>query len=675
MFSSRYLPRLLTLIVVCVYVSLSSIYAQKKAEPVPTPDIKFGKVTSDHFNNQTTDSTAEAVVLYDFGQVQFSDGNNDFWMEFTHHVRIQIRKKSAYDRATVELGVRRGKAGQNEFVSNFEGCTYNINGGSVAFDKLDKSGHFTERVSEDYSLEKYTLPNVREGSIIEYQYTVRTPFNVSHNPRTWWFQQNIPVNWSEYRITVPDYFFYKIMQGGYLPLTINQHERSSYPLLSAHPEIGSTAYRFAVKDAPAFRDESYITTDDDYLSKIEFELASYQMPGRATTDFSVTWEALDRTLLMNASFGGQYKRAGFLRETAQSLLSRHKDTLGRVKGAYEFVKKHIKWSSESALWSNNVKKVFDDKKGDAADINLLLIALLREMDIEANPVILSTRSHGRIVEAYALLRKFNYVVAHVSLGGKDVLLDATDPYLQLGMLPTHCLNGSGRLVHANKARFISLAPRERNVEARNATFTLDEEGEVTGTLVHSHGGYSAWSARKQFATDGHTTYLDGVRKKRPSWQIEQAKFEEVDSIGTFNATYALTIPEACGRAGDRLYLRPMLSEAHGSNPFKEKERLYPVDFGVSIDENFLATYTLPAGFTVEELPKPVSMILPNNTGRFNYQVSVINRNQLQVVSRILLRKTQYFAEEYSALQEFFSQIVAKHAEQVVLKRGTVAEKK
>lgn len=119
----------------------------------------------------------------------------------------------------------------------------------------------------------------------------------------------------------------------------------------------------------------------------------------------------------------------------------------------------------------------------------------------------------------------------------------------------------------------------------------------------------------------------------------------------------------------------MLTEAHGENPFKEAERLYPVDFGTQIEETFTATYTLPEGFQVEEMPKPVSMVLPDNGGRFLYQLAVTNGNQLQVVSRIILRKTRYLAGEYGPLRELFSRIAAKHAEQVVLKRGTVAEKK
>ncbi|GAB4026698.1 hypothetical protein GCM10028773_56120 [Spirosoma koreense] len=644
----------------CTGVSLSMAQQASMVAPI----VKFGSITPAQFANTTADSTAEAVVLYDYGEVNF-DLNGSLALVATYHVRMQIRKKSAYDRATIQIPIRRGTTAQHEQVTDFDGYTYNLTNGTVSVDRLAKTGHFTEKVTNQLWVEKYTLPNVREGAVIEYKYTVRTPFNINNNPKTWRFQQDIPVNWSEYRVAIPDYFYYKVLQGGYLSIK------------GSEKKIASTVeYRFSVKDIPAFRNEAYITTADDYLAKVDFELASYQLPGQMLRVLTVDWAAMDKILLEDASFGGQFKRAGFLRETARSLLSQHPDTLGQIAAAYDFVNHAIKWNEESGYWSANIKKVFDDKKGDAGDMNLMLIALLREMELDANPVILSTRSHGRFDTFYPLLKKFNYVVAHVMVGGKDLLLDATDPYLPLGMLPIRCLNGEGRLVHPTKPRFIPLLPAERDVEIHTGTFTLNEDGEVTGTLLHSHGGYSAWSTRKEFASSGKPKFIEAIQKKRPSWQIDKVDFPSAElKTGAFSVKYTLTIPEASTKAGDRLYLRPMLTEAQANNPFKEAERLYPVDLGVPIEEIFTATYTLPTGFQVEELPKAVSMTIPEDGGRFLYQVSVNSANQLQVASRLLLRRPTYSASEYSALRELFSRVVAIQAEQVVLKRGDIAEKK
>ena len=63
------------------------------------------------------------------------------------------------------------------------------------------------------------------------------------------------------------------------------------------------------------------------------------------------------------------------------------------------------------------------------------------------------------------------------------------------------------------------------------------------------------------------------------------------------------------------------------------------------------------------------MTLPDNAGRFMYAVTV-EKSKISVASRITLRKPIYFADEYDALRAFYDQIIAKHNEQIVLKKGS-----
>ncbi|GAB3560892.1 hypothetical protein GCM10027578_00360 [Spirosoma luteolum] len=656
----------LTRTAVCLLVSVACSYGQQPADPAPV--VKFGKLTPDAFQTPAADSTAEAIVLYKSGITSFKVNSSQLWLTTSYHVRTLIRKKSGYPLATLEMMTRRGSAGQHEYVSGFEGQTYNLVNGVVQVDKMPKTSHFSEHSSDKYWLEKYSLPNVREGSIIEYRYDMVTPFSVSHTPRPWSFQSDVPVRWSEYQITIPDYFNYNMIHNGYLALAVNQHDRALVALLPGQDQAPATAYRFAVKDAPAFRNEAYITTPDDYLSRIELELASYQLPNSIREDLSNTWESIDKTLLADSEFGGQIRRGGFLKETAKTLLTQHRDTLARISAAYDLVRQRVKWNEENAFWSANVRKAFDDRKGSAGDINLLLVALLREMDMDANPVILSTRANGRINPAFALLRKFNYVVAHVSVGGKELLLDATDTWLTPGMVARQALNGVGRLVHPTQARFIPIETAARSVETLSGVLTINEEGDVSGTMALIESGYDGLDTRRSVAAHGKTGYVEELQKDHKSWQIESATVSNHPDMATGTTTsLTVTVPNACGQAGDRLYLRPLLTEGYTENPFKEENRLYPVDFGVPITESFSAVYTLPAGYAAEELPKTAVISLPDKGGRFTYEVKA-EGNQLRVLSRLTLNEATYSAEAYGALRELFAMMVAKQAEQVVLKR-------
>ncbi|KAB7733093.1 DUF3857 domain-containing protein [Rudanella paleaurantiibacter] len=659
-----------------LFMDTTAVVAQ--ATSTQAPIVKLGRVTAADFDLAASglDSTAEAEVLYDHGSVRFDLRNNTFIMEFTRHRRIRILKKSALNRGTVEIPTFKGEGAEREYMVGIDGYTHNLNGQNVTTDKLTRAGMVSERVSDQVTLEKFTLPNVREGSIIEYRYVLQTPFSVAHNPRTWAFQEEIPVRWSEYNITIPNYFYYKIIMGGYLGLTEQKQRSVSMNLLPGVPDTPAIVYHFAIANVPALESEDYITTTRDYTSKVEFELAKVQIPNGLIKDFTVSWETLDKTLLMADWFGNQYKKAPFLRDVATLIRSQNPtDSLARLSAAYDYIRKSIKWDGSNSYSCKSTRKIFEAKKGDAGDINLLLIALLRELDFDANPVLLSTRSHGRVMEEYALTRQFDYVVAHVHTNGQEIMLDATDPFIKMGMLPKRCLNQTGRLVVPDqKSRFVSLLPTERDTELTSGQFTLADDGEVKGTMKHSRGGYSGWSARSVYQTDGEAKYLEQILKKRPNWQLNTTEITGVSNpAAAFESNHTLVIADAYTEAGDRIYLNPMLTEGRTQNPFKEKTRLYPVDFGAPIEEAFMATFTLPQGFAVEELPKAAVISLPDKAGRFSYQV-LHTGNQLQVVSRLSLRKPIYFAEEYGALRELFALIVTKHAERVVLKRGEVAKK-
>src|SRR6186997_2941791 len=87
------------------------------------------------------------------------------------------------------------------------------------------------------------------------------------------------------------------------------------------------------------------------------------------------------------------------------------------------------------------KNILKDKKGSEAEINLLLVAMLRKAGLPADPLMLSTKSHGYALPVYPIMDKFNYVVCRTAIGGKTFYLDASRPRLGFGRLTWECYNG------------------------------------------------------------------------------------------------------------------------------------------------------------------------------------------------------------------------------------------
>ena len=76
---------------------------------------------------------------------------------------------------------------------------------------------------------------------------------------------------------------------------------------------------------------------------------------------------------------------------------------------------------------------------------------------------------------------------------------------------------------------------------------------------------------------------------------------------------------------------------------------------------------IPAGYEVTEIPKSAVISLPDDLATIRYTI-VIKDNQVQVNSTFLMKTAQITANHYTHLREFYSMIVAKHAEMLVLKK-------
>ena len=634
--------------------------------------IKFGKIdlTELQMKSYDKDTAAEAVILCDYGTHSYVyHASQSFKAVFERHRRIKILKKSGYSWATFSIPTFTSKDMiQKEYVMSVKGATYNEENGKIVTTKLEKESIFDEKVSETQKVKKLTLPNVKEGSIIEYTYRIESDF--TSEIRAWEFQKSIPVVWSEYQVRVPDFYKFQVLTQGYEHFHIAENHPENLNLSASAGNILGTAYRFVQKDVPALKVEPFITTIEDYRSQVEFEIAAYLPEGRMAKYFSLSWDDFSKTLTNYENFGGQLSKTGFLKETIEKIKSAKLDTLSKIYAAYNFVSSNMTWNGQASfLASGNLKKSFESRTGNVADINLMLVALLQELGLDADPVVLSTRDNGRVLDYYVLERKFNYVIAAVNVGGDLLLLDATEPLMPLGQLPTRCLNGQGRLIHQNVGYWVALKSNEKDGQIVISSFEITEEGKLKGQMSINYLGYAAHRNRLELKKDKNEKYIENLKKSHPNWEVSSVKFEEVDSLyNPLQVHLTLNINEEVGMAGDRIYLNPMMGEGEEKNPFTAVERKYPVDFGTLIEDSFIATFQIPKGYVVEEMPKSIRVNLPENGGKFTFMVGTTG-DVITISSKVTFQKTMYFAEEYLLLKSYYNQIVQKHAEKIVLKKA------
>lgn len=652
------------------------------AQKITNMPIQFGKVQPADFANPpaaTDTAAAEAEYLCDFGNSKIVGSNDHFQVVFERTARLRINRKSGYEWATVQVPLYT-KDGNSERLTNLKGFTYNLQDGRVSQVKLSSEPVFKEKLDKNHLQVSFTMPEVRENSIVEFSYTIISDF--IFNLQDWQFEHSIPVRWSEYRANIPQFYNYKSIIRGYLPFAVEENTTVPYSTsynMSPDAGLGPTKdmrisgqamqLRWVMKDVPAFRSEPFMTTPHDYVRSVHFELAGRDFTGHDYVDLTGKWETLWKTLSEDEEFGKAITSPAPLAAEAKVLQAKYPDPTARAAAVLALVQRNVQYNGQPRIYvSQPLRRTFEKHLGNAADVNLLLVQTLRQAGLQATPLLLSTRDHGQVQTNLPVITQFNYVAAHLTLPNlPDVLLDATEPQLPLGFLPERCLNGQGCLADAT-GRWLPLKPAASHVQYRTAKLRLTPQGLLEGTVKLEYGGYAGLEARRQIRESSTGDYLGRISHRWSDWQPAAVKLVALDSVRKplaveLNLSFPSDNPDAA------LFYLPLLKAVDMMpHPFKAENRIYPVNLGMPREYTGLVTLTLPANFTVQELPASVLLALPNGGGRFSYQASQISPETIQIATRLQLSKSDYSPAEYAALREIHQRAASKYAEMLVVRR-------
>lgn len=663
------------LLLACCMLSLGLSFAQKNR-----PKFKFGDVKPEDFTPAAyaVDSAAHAVYLFDAGSSSFVGNNNGFFsVIYKRHTRIRLLNKNAFDLATVEIDLF-GKNESAQKLDDLDVCTYNLENGKVVVTKLDKGSLFKDR-GDGHTTNKFTFPAIKEGSIIEYSYQITSPG--IYNVKPWYYQGDYPRLWSEYEVTIPVLFDFVFVKQGYHPYAIDTAKISYGSLYLTDPGTAGQASRtyswsgntvnsiWGMKDVPAIKSEPYTTTLRNHVAKIEFQLSAVRYPEQPVKHILTSWQEAASSLMKDEDFGlGLAERNGWMEEDMKPLLSGLVDHAEIVKKVYYHVRDNYTCTDDEAVWlsQSSLKKVFQAKKGNVADINLLLVAMYRNLGFTAEPVLLSTRDNGKVLESYPIMNKFNYVICRVKAGEKFYLLDATQQNMGFGKLPVKCYNGSGRII-SDEPYLVPLSSDSLKESSLTSVFLVNGDNGLTGTVTSNEGYFASAKLRSRLKKMNEEDFFKEV-KKTFTWEVELAN-SGVDSVKQLEepVSYHYDFNFSLNDEG-LVYFNPILGgDYYKENPFRAAERFYPVEMPYCIDQTYVLNMEVPKGYKVDELPKSARVNLNETEGKFEYIIAA-SADRIQLRCRLVLNKAIFFPEDYQTLRDFYTYVVKKQSERIVFKK-------
>lgn len=663
-----------TLLLVIAFFSLSQnyLFAQDKL------NIKFGKIAAADFDlsKNTFDTSVSAVVIADIGRSDF-EGNNKGWfsLSFKKHTRIKILNKNGMDAANVEIPLYVSGSAE-EKVINLKASTYNLENGKVVETELDKKSVFKDKYDKNHITVKFTLPAVKEGSLIEYVYTVQSDF--LRNLQPWEFQGEYPVLWSQYEVKMPEFFNYVFLSQGSFPLEhSSETTRDNFSMVDPGGASSSSHYSFAAnaaqhkwiaKNVPALKTESFTSTIRNHIAKIEFQLSQYRFPNSPVKDIMGNWTSLATELMKDDDFGaGLLKNNNWLDDELKPVTQGTTDKLEKAKKIYAYVRDRFTSIGKRGIGlSAPLKTINKNKNGYVADINLLLTAMMKQQGIEAYPVILSTRNHGYTHEFYPLIDRFNYVVCAVNIDDKLYYLDGTSPALGFNHLLSECYNGHARMIMPDLAKAVYLSTDSLVEKKLSSVFIRsDSAGKWKGHSTTIAGYYESIGVRERIKEKGEEPFFKNIQTAYTG-EITLSE-QKIEQLKDLEKPVKVEFDFETNMDEDMIYFNPLMWEGYKDNYFKAAERSYPVEMPYLFDETYILNMDIPTGYTVEEIPKSAKVKFGESDGFFEYLIDKSGET-IRLRSRLKLNRATYAPEEYNDLREFFSYVVKKHAEPVVLKK-------
>lgn len=621
-----------------------------------------------------SDTTAPATFLFKKARTVFKYTKEGFVSFTEFQIKLKIYKKEGLDWANFRMPYYIGYEKLNdESIKIKSAFTYNLENDKIVKDKVTNDAKFVDNVNEFWRVKSLTFPNVKAGSIIELKYELKTE-NLSTLP-DFQFQYEIPVNNIEYVTEIPEIYIYKGIKKGYV--NVEKEEKLQYVSQTYEDEIhrsielsfNNINSTYKAKNIPAIKEESYVNNIDNYRGKIVHELQTIRMPDKEPKQIAATWEDVAKSIYEDKEFNAATNQYDYFLVNLKSLLNGITSPEEKTKKIFDYVKNRMNWNGKFGYYPRNkMEQVYADKVGNIAEINLMLVSMLRISGLNANPILVSTRENG--IASFPNRSLFNYVIASVTIDEKTILLDATSKYADLNVLPIRDLNWFGRLIRKDgTSTEINLMPTSNSIEVVNMMASINPQGEITGKIREQYFDYNAFEFREKYNGVAKESYVDKLEKTTTGLEVTDYNVQNsTDLLLPIIENYSFTSTNSVEIIGNKMYVSPFLFFATTENPFKQETRQYPIDFTYPNQLKYNISLTIPDGYIVETLPQPKAVVMPDSLGGFKYIISN-NGNQIQLLYTRDINQAVIGPEYYEVLKNFFKEIVNKQTEKIVLKKA------
>jgi hypothetical protein len=611
----------------------------------------FGSVSANEMDMKacTFDAEASAVVLLDEG---YSDYTDEHGLMTYYHKRIKILKEDGIKYGEVKFTYYSDD--DFESVDNIEAISINTDENGRRRDiAVENKSIYTKRVSKYRTEISFAFPNVKAGTILEYKYRI----NAKHygGLRDWYFQSEIPVVKSSYRL--------KVVPGHEISYLVQYNPDYK---VNVNRALNDQSTKFEMYNIPALTDEPFMDAREDYIQKVIFQTTKYT-GSVGVLKYMTTWKEVNRELYSRSDFGRQLKiKIDECQDFINTSLN-GKTEVEKIQMIHHYVAGNLAWDGTNSLTADGgIKNLWKKKTGNSAEINLLLVNLLREAGLQAYPMLVSERGHGRVNKDQPFISQFNNVYAAVFVGNKKYYLDATDKLTPCLITPYSILNSTAFIADNDAGGLTDIQENDvRYSDNVTISATLNESGELSGKVNVESKGYARAEKVRSY-TRSKSDYVENyIKSGMVNVEVNNFDIKNIEQED-LPVTQAFDFKTNIQTTGEYSFLSFNWFTGLQNNPFIVNSRFSNINFGYKKTINLTYLINLPANVNIDAIPKGIKLVNPDQTVTFTRQFFQ-EGSQLMAKIRVDIDKTLFGVGEYGQVQDFFKQMVNLMNEQVILK--------
>jgi len=615
----------------------------------------FGSPPSE-LNEPAPDHNAPYEYLSREASIEFDETDRGIVVYIHYLNRIKVYSDDPIDQAEAALVGIPFYASENiERVTNLEGITWKGNG---QFYSLNTENTRNAELNSRYRLIEFEMPEVEAGSVLEYKYTLERRY-IEELP-DFYLSDRVPVREATLFMKNADFLRYDVIEQNVdFELSYQEFEvdTSSIPFVFTYERPDPVNVEvWSAEGIPAIDATSFISSIDDVRAKLKFQISEFGLP-RQPLDNS--WELIAAQLRRNSN---PYDSI----DENRDLISMELDQFSEVQSLIEmqdsifhYLNSIMQFNGTNTVYAEgSLDHVIDGRPADQAEINTLLLGMLREAGIEAYPLFISGREFGRINRSFPSLFQFNQMLVYSEIDGEEYIMDASFAHSLPDLISVNSFNNQGFLLRENDFNWIEINPRKSVFNLRvGIEGDLNQNGTLNGIIRAETTGYPSREIRRSLA--GAESESDIIKKIfldiYPEAELSNSEIV-VDELNPDNISIraSFEIPNYAVSFTDGLEYKPVIVGYLYQNPFESANRRVPIT--LDAPEQLFVNYriNLPDGAEAENLRGRQMTELSGAELQEEYSVS---DTQLTYSFGVNIERKQFSSDDYSQLRRIYERWV------------------